>query len=121
MEWLLEWLLSWLIPLSELMGVSVVAATTLAAFVRYLRRRGDVERGLGRGLALGLEFKMAAEILKTVRVHQLEELVVLGITILLRALLSVLVHWELQSHCSSPPASPSPGAGKTRETPTPSP
>ncbi|MBR6739231.1 MAG: DUF1622 domain-containing protein, partial [Oscillospiraceae bacterium] len=49
------------------------------------------------GLASGLEFKMAAEILKTVLVRSLDELVILGAVILLRALLSVLIHVEMKA------------------------
>ena len=39
---------------------------------------------------------MAAEILKTVLVHELNELMVLGAVILLRALLSFLIHFEMK-------------------------
>ena len=48
------------------------------------------------GLAAALEFKMAAEILKTVLVRDLNELVVLGAVIVLRALLSLLIHVEMK-------------------------
>ena len=76
MENLLERLLHFLIPLCELMGAAVVAVSVAAAFVRYLRllithRPGDVQFRLAAGLALSLEFKMAAEILKTVLIREL--------------------------------------------------
>ena len=51
---------------------------------------------LGKTLALALEFKMGAEIIKTVIVHDLSELAVLGIVILIRALLAFLIHWEMK-------------------------
>ena len=51
---------------------------------------------LGKTLALALEFKMGAEIIKTVIVHDLKELAVLGIVILIRALLAFLIHWEMK-------------------------
>lgn len=105
MELLLETVLHVLIPTCELMGVTVVAISTLAAFVRYLRllithRGADVKFRLAAGLVLSLEFKMAAEILKTVLIRQLSELVVLGVVILLRALLSALIHWEMRGGTS---------------------
>lgn len=53
---------------------------------------------MANGLATSLEFKMAAEILKTVLVRDLNELVVLGAVVLLRALLSLLIHFEMKSH-----------------------
>ena len=54
--------------------------------------------GIINGLATSLEFKMAAEILKTVLVRDLNELIVLGAVVLLRALLSLLIHFEMKSH-----------------------
>ena len=90
-----------LIPLCELMGITVVAASALGAFGRYVRSlitkdMGDIKFRLASGLALSLEFKMAAEILKTVQVRSFEELTVLGIVIALRALLSFLIHFEMK-------------------------
>jgi uncharacterized membrane protein len=89
------------IPLCELMGSCVVAVSALSAFGRWLRRlvtgnMGDIKFRLAAGLALSLEFKMAAEILKTVQIHDLGELTVLAIVIALRAVLSLLIHFEMR-------------------------
>ena len=52
---------------------------------------------LGKALALALEFKMGAEIVKTVIVRDLKELAILTIIIALRAVLALLIHWEITS------------------------
>ena len=101
LEHLVEYLLEALIPLCELMGIAVVAVSAVSAFVRYghscvTRTRSDVKFQLASGMALGLEFKMAAEILKTVLIRDLGELAVLGAVIILRALLSFLIHFEMK-------------------------
>ncbi len=93
--------LAFVIPVCELMGICVVAVSALGAFGRWLRRLvtgnvGDIKFRLAAGLALSLEFKMAAEILKTVQVHDLGELTVLAIVIALRAVLSLLIHFEMR-------------------------
>ncbi|MBQ8610122.1 MAG: DUF1622 domain-containing protein [Oscillospiraceae bacterium] len=98
-----EFLLEHLIPLCELIGIAVVAISALSACWQYFHslithRNEDVKYRLANGLALSLEFKMAAEILKTVMVRELEELLVLGIVIALRALLSFLIHFEMKHH-----------------------
>ena len=90
-----------LIPVCEIIGIVVVAISALSAFWRYLRRlvsgdMGDIKFRLAAGLALSLEFKMAAEILKTVQIHDLGELTVLAIVIALRAVLSLLIHFEMR-------------------------
>ncbi|MDD5937737.1 MAG: DUF1622 domain-containing protein [Clostridiales bacterium] len=93
--------LSVIIPTCELMGIFVVTVSALACFWRYLRGLAtgaarEVKSRLAAGLALSLEFKMAAEILKTVQVRDLEELTVLGAVIVLRAVLSLLIHFEME-------------------------
>ena len=82
-----------LIPLCELMGISIVAISACASFWQYARSLikripCNVKFQLANGLALSLEFKMAAEILKTVLIRDFGELLVLGAVIILRALLS---------------------------------
>ena len=52
---------------------------------------------LGRSLALALEFKMGAEIVNTVIIKDLRELIILAIIIALRALLALLIHWEIKN------------------------
>ena len=89
------------ISLCELMGIFVVAVSAIQAFTLYCRELvthvpGHVKFQLANGLATSLEFKMAAEILKTVLVRDLNELLVLGAVILLRALLSLLIHFEMR-------------------------
>ena len=100
---LIEIILPEIISVLELMGIVVVTVSALGAFWRYLRSLVtrtpcDVKFALANGLALSLEFKMAAEILKTVLVRELQELLVLGAVILLRALLSFLIHFEMKDH-----------------------
>ena len=71
-----------------------------------MRKKFDLQTNLAKGLAVGLEFKMAAEILKTVLIQNLEEIYMLGAVILLRALLSLLIHFELGAHKKDKNSSP---------------
>ena len=101
LEKFIEATLPTIIAILELMGIFVVAVSAVRAFVHYLKglftkSETDVKFALANGLAISLEFKMAAEILKTVLVHELNELMVLGAVILLRALLSFLIHFEMK-------------------------
>lgn len=105
LEHFIEWILPPIVSVCELIGIFVVTVSALQAFWRYLkgilkRQFMDFKLELAEGLAVGLEFKMAAEILKTVLVHTLDELLVLGAVILLRALLSLLIHMEMKAECS---------------------
>ena len=101
LEHIIEWSLPTIISACELMGIFVVAVSALKAFWLYCKglvthRPSNIKFDLANGLATSLEFKMAAEILKTVMVRDLNELLVLGAVILLRALLSLLIHFEMK-------------------------
>lgn len=98
---IIETFLPGIISLCELMGIFVVLVSAGQAFFLYCKGLvthipRNVKFQLANGLATSLEFKMAAEILKTVLVRQLNELLVLGAVILLRALLSLLIHIEMR-------------------------
>ena len=85
----------------ELVGILIIVAGSVKALIHLIRRLRHPEPfnvviDLGRSLALALEFKMGAEIINTVIVHDLKELATLAIVILIRALLAVIIHWEIK-------------------------
>ena len=86
----------------ELVGIIIIIVGSARALIRLARcvfkkQPFHVVIDLGKALSLALEFKMGAEIIKTVIIHNLEELAILGVVIVIRALLSVIVHWEIRS------------------------
>ena len=90
-----------IISICELIGIFVVTVSAITAFWGYLKglvthKSTNFKFELAQGLASGLEFKMAAEILKTVLVRSMDELYILGAVILLRAILSLLIHFEMK-------------------------
>jgi uncharacterized membrane protein len=105
LEHTMETALPYLITILEIMGIFVVGWSGVQSFWWYIqntffKKDYNIQFHFATGLATGLEFKMAAEILKTVLVRELSELLVLGAVILLRALLSVLIHFEMKKHKS---------------------
>lgn len=101
LERIIEIGLPYIIGMLEIMGILVVTWSGIRAFWEYIQntfmhKTLDLQFHLATGLATALTFKMAAEILKTVLVRDLSELLVLGAVILLRAVLSVLIHFEMK-------------------------
>ena len=97
----IEIVLPHIISILEIMGIFVVVWTAIHEFWEYIQNtfmntQLDIQTNLAEGLATGLEFKLAAEILKTVLIQSLEELYILGAVILLRGLMSVLIHFEIK-------------------------
>ena len=63
----------------------------------FKKNRHNIRMDLGRSLALGLEFAMGAEIIKTITIaHAWEEIAILGVIVGLRTILAVLIHWEVR-------------------------
>ena len=85
----------------ELIGIVIIFIGSFRALFRVVgclvrKQPLNVVIELGKALALALEFKMGAEIIKTVIIHDLEELAILGVVIVIRALLAVIIHWEIR-------------------------
>ncbi len=100
-EHFMELILPYIISILEIIGIMVVCWTAGKAFWEYiqntfLHKHYALQSHFATGLATALEFKMAAELLKTLLVKELSELLVLGAVILLRALLSFLIHFEMK-------------------------
>ena len=84
----------------EFIGIVIIIVGAFRALIKiiknFLKKKpfvNDVD--LEKALSLSLEFKMGAEIIKTVIIHNLEELAILGVVIIIRALIALLIHWEI--------------------------
>jgi uncharacterized membrane protein len=112
----------------DAVGVLIVVAGALFATARFLfgRRSEPVDpyrryrQDLGRAILLGLEFLVAGDIIRTVVVAPtLENVVVLGLIVLIRTFLSMALELELEGRwpwqrvqaSPGPPAAPQPGPG----------
>lgn len=79
----------------ESFGVTILVITAVRCFVHWTKHDSKIRLDLAQGIALSLEFKMGSEVLRTVVVRNWEELGILGVTILLRGILTFLIHWEI--------------------------
>ncbi|NCB92466.1 MAG: DUF1622 domain-containing protein [Clostridia bacterium] len=96
LEWILENIASIAIILFEFVGVAIIIVSGIKGIVKWLRHAGDTKIYLAKGLAMGLEFKMGSEILRTVIVREWKEIGIVAGIIALRAALTFLIHWEIK-------------------------
>ncbi len=88
-----------LILLLEIYGAAVIVYSANAVFLTFLKTSRDGTRArltLAGYLSFGLELFLGAEILRTVISRSLNELIVLGAIIALRAIIALLLHWEVR-------------------------
>ena len=85
-----------IIHILELMGVMIIIFGAVRDFFWYFTgRSSNIRLDLAQSMALGLEFKLGGEILRTVVVRDWTEILTVGAIILLRAALNFLIHWEI--------------------------
>lgn len=80
----------------EFVGAFIIIKSGIGAFVKWMRQSEDTRIYLAKGLAMGLEFKMGSEILRTVIVREWSEIAIVAGIIALRAALTFLIHWEIK-------------------------
>ncbi len=97
LELTLHQLVNLAILLFEYVGVLVIVAAGIQGIYNYIRRNEKTRLLLAKGLAMGLEFKLGSEILRTVIVRSLSEIAIVGAIIALRAVLTFLIHWEIKN------------------------
>jgi len=96
LEFFLENVASIAILSFEFIGVLIIIWSGINGFLKWLKHSGDTRIYLARGLAMGLEFKMGSEILRTVIVREWKEIGIVAGIIALRAALTFLIHWEIK-------------------------
>ncbi len=108
LEQLIALVLPEIIHMLEIFGIIIITFGSIKTFVYFIRSYFKAEAyqakiELGQSLALGLEFKMGAEILKTVLIRDMTEIWILGAIIILRAVLSLLIHFEIKAELAEHP------------------
>ena len=101
MEHIVEFVTPLAIHILESMGIIIIAIGAIKAFYKFIlgmitNNKFPIKLELAQALTLALEFKMGAEILKTVIVRSLDEMYILAAIIILRAILAFVIHWEMK-------------------------
>jgi len=85
------------ILLFEFIGVFVLIIAGIRGIFQYFTRNPLTKLNLAKGMAMGLEFKLGSEILRTVVVRELSEVTIVAAIIAIRAALTWLIHWEIKN------------------------
>ena len=101
LEMFLETAVPMIAGLAEVIGLFIIITSLAKATYHYVRStffydHHDFHHEMSSGLTTALEFLMSAEIAKTFLLQNLESVVPLAATFALRALMSMLLHWEME-------------------------
>ena len=97
LEEIVKGMAEYAIVLFEIVGILIITLAGAQGVYNFVRRDPLTRLKLAKGMAMGLEFKLGSEILRTVVVRDLSEIAIVGAIILLRAALTFLIHWEIKN------------------------
>ena len=101
LEGFLETAVPMIAGLAEVIGLFIIVTSLAKATYHYVRAtffhdQHDFHHEMSSGLTTALEFLMSAEIAKTFLLQNLESVVPLAATFALRAMMSLMLHWEME-------------------------
>lgn len=101
-EHFLEAVIPYITASLEAIGVLIIVAGAIRGVYRFITnyirtKKEDVSIDFAKAMSLSLEFKLAAEIIKTVVIRTLDEFIILAAVAILRVVLTFVLHWEVQT------------------------
>lgn len=86
----------------ELIGVIIVAIGAAKAIFKLVKTKYDlydskIRIDFAKALTFSLEFKLASELLKTVVIRTWNEVLILSAVVLLRVIMTLIIHWEMEN------------------------
>ncbi len=84
----------------EFAGAIIIVYSSIITLYRFVRlsfnkSSTELRIRLGRGLSMGLQYYLAAEILRLITIRDYNDLAIVGVIILLHVIVSLLVSWEV--------------------------
>lgn len=100
MHYIFESVIPTLVLLLELVGALIIIIGTLKAVYHLVLNKFDFRNEdliveIASALSLALEFILAAEVLHTLVVSDMQQLLLLGVLLILRIIITFVLHWEL--------------------------
>lgn len=82
----------------EIIGIVMLVVAGIKGLINVFKKDPEAGLKLSEGLGMALQFLMCGEILRTVVVSDLGEIVHVGGIVVLRVALTFVTHWELKNH-----------------------
>ena len=101
MHQLLETVIPILMEVLEVIAVIVLVIGTVKSVIIFIQnyftdKEDRIIREMASSMSLALEFILAAEILQTLIVDDRNQLITMSVLLILRIIISFVLHWELQ-------------------------
>ena len=81
----------------EIVGAAIILITGVRAFIALVTRTGNCKLIMAEGIANALSFLLGGEALKTIIAPDWKDIGMTCAILLMRAAMSLLIHWETHS------------------------
>ena len=92
-----EIVIKWAILLCEVIGVLMIVLTAIRGVIAWIMQKSNARLIAAEGIAVALTFKLGGEVMRSVIVREWSELLILGAVVLLRAVMAILIHFEIRA------------------------
>ena len=92
-----EIVIKWAILLCEVIGVLMIVLTAIRGVIAWIMKKSNARLIAAEGIAVALTFKLGGEVMRSVIVREWSELLILGAVVLLRAVMAILIHFEIRA------------------------
>ena len=96
-EHFFEQLVNYGILALEFIGVIIILVNAVQCVVKMIQKKEDARMELAEGIETALEFKLGGEVLRTVVVREVQDLIMVAAIMALRAGITFLLHWEIKN------------------------
>lgn len=101
LEFYLEAVANFSIVCLEIIGIIFIIYGSIKALIQLIHVKMDFRDVnfkilLGESLATALQFKLGAEIIKTVLIRDISELIIVGSIVVLRGIITFIIYWEIK-------------------------
>ena len=84
------------VSIFEIISLGLIVIAGYKGIINYIKKDENTSLKLLHDFSIGLSFLLGGEILNTVIItHSLQELALVGGLIVIRVILTILIHWEL--------------------------
>ena len=80
----------------DYISVAIILVTGVCGAISYIKKNELTRLRLAKGFTMALEFKLGSEILRTIIVGEISELLIIAAIIGLHTALTFLMHWEIK-------------------------
>lgn len=101
-EHFLEFIIPYITGSLEAIGVGIITIAVIRSLFKFFKngfnfRDDKVAIELAKAMSLSLQYKLAAEIIKSVVIRTIDEFIILAAVAILRVILTLVLHWEISN------------------------